>query len=644
MPFMARTRSVAVFALAVLALSGAGGASAEEPIADAVLILDSSLAMAARLDGSRKSILTRTAVPNALATQTGPMNLGLLAYGHRKRKGCGDIESLWPLQAFDAKRLTQAIGAVRPRGQAPLAAALRAGALALAEAPGPRSLILVAGQADTCGQDPCVVARELAAGKPGVIVHVLGVALPQESLGTVQCIADATGGHFANVQTGAEIVASAAEMLALVTRSADKPEPSAVPMAPELVLSASLGPDAPAIAEAVTWRVTRGSETVFAGSAVQPRMPLAAGTYAVTASLGTVTVAQDVTVATEGPTEATIALNAAALTIRTLSGPDLAPVANASTTLYRVGADAGEPAVVAVSRDLSPSFVVPPGSYRIVVEDGLARVERSLSLEAGRSVTETIELLIGTLRLEARATPNGAPLEGVFFFVTEDDPESPGGQREVARSAASQPSFTLPAGAYHVLARQGRAEARTDVALRTGVETRQIVEMSTAVLAIESQVPANSEGFDAGWTIVVTGSDPLTGEEHEVLRTTRHNPRLVLPAGKYRVTGRFGAVNAAISQEVVVRAGVDQAVRFEPQAGFVELVLGDIESASVNRDIFWELKDSNGNRVLSTAASRPKVVLAPGDYRVTATHQKKQFVSAFTLAKGERKAVAVAPE
>lgn len=639
---MALTSLRRFVALSLVGMLAAGSALAEERTADAVLILDSSAGMAAKLANSRKSILTRAAVPAALAAHAGRINLGLIAYGHRKRKDCKTIESLLPLQPLDAKRLSRAIGAVRPRGQAPLADAIRAGAGLLAEAPGPRSMIVVAGASDSCGQDPCAVASELAAAKPGITIHVVGIAVPEASVAAVQCIADATGGRFSNAVTGDEISQSVGELLALVARTADEPEPPPVPLAPELALSASLAPDGAALEEAIAWRVSRGADVLYEGNEARPRVALAAGTYTVTASLGTVTASQDVTVAPTGRTEVAMPLDAAALRIRAVSGPDLAPVTGVSYTLYRSDAGTPAPEVVAVSRDPAPSFVLRPGSYRVLVEQGLARVERTLTLEAGRDVTETVELLTGTLTLEARATLNSAPLDGVFFFVTEDDPEAPGGQREVARSAASQPSFTLPAGSYHVQARQGRAAARTTVALRAGQETRQIVEMSTALLLIDSPLPEPSAEFGAGWTVVVTALDPLTGTESEVERTTRRNPRLALPAGKYRVTGRLGTVNAAVSQEITLRAGQDQAVTFEPRAGFVELTLGSEDGAG--RDVLWELKDSNGNRVLSTTAHNPKVALAPGDYRVTVTHQKKQVVTAFSLADGERKAVALTLE
>ena len=56
--------------------------------------------------------------------------------------------------------------------------------------------------------------------------------------------------------------------------------------------------------------------------------------------------------------------------------------------------------------------------------------------------------------------PGGPPLADVVFQVFEDDPDAPQGRRELMRSAAARPSFSLPAGTYYVVARHGAAEAR----------------------------------------------------------------------------------------------------------------------------------------------------------------------------------------
>ena len=59
----------------------------------------------------------------------------------------------------------------------------------------------------------------------------------------------------------------------------------------------------------------------------------------------------------------------------------------------------------------------------------------------------------------------------------------------------------------------------------------------------------------------------LDSSPPEVVTTSRPTPVLVLPAGRYRVEGRYGAMNARTVRDVEVRAGQTQQLTLEHQAG-----------------------------------------------------------------------------
>ena len=78
---------------------------------------------------------------------------------------------------------------------------------------------------ETCGGDPCALARELSAGGSHLTVHVIGYrAWDAEGFGMLQsrCLADATGGLYISVQTTDELVAALEKTLGcpIVSRSA----------------------------------------------------------------------------------------------------------------------------------------------------------------------------------------------------------------------------------------------------------------------------------------------------------------------------------------------------------------------------------------------------------------------------------------
>ena len=61
------------------------------------LVFDASGSMAAKLDGTPKIEVARTAVDNLLGNMNPADPLALVAYGHRRKGDCEDIEVLSPV-------------------------------------------------------------------------------------------------------------------------------------------------------------------------------------------------------------------------------------------------------------------------------------------------------------------------------------------------------------------------------------------------------------------------------------------------------------------------------------------------------------------------------------------------------------------
>ena len=59
-----------------------------------VLVLDASGSMWGQIDGENKIVIARRPMGELLDTLPEDQQLGLVAYGHRRKGDCGDIESL----------------------------------------------------------------------------------------------------------------------------------------------------------------------------------------------------------------------------------------------------------------------------------------------------------------------------------------------------------------------------------------------------------------------------------------------------------------------------------------------------------------------------------------------------------------------
>ena len=115
-----RTALLAVF-LFMLALVPA---RAEEG-SRVILVLDASGSMWGQIDGKSKMEIAKDVVGRVVGTWKPENELGLVAYGHREKGSCEDIEVLREPGALDAGDYMSAVNALNPKGKTPMTAAVR---------------------------------------------------------------------------------------------------------------------------------------------------------------------------------------------------------------------------------------------------------------------------------------------------------------------------------------------------------------------------------------------------------------------------------------------------------------------------------------------------------------------------------------
>lgn len=261
----------------------------------------------------------------------------------------------------------------------------------------------------------------------------------------------------------------------------------------------------------------------------------------------------------------------------------------------------------------------------------------------GAGTTFDAALATGRLKLSAtRERGNGEPMtEGVTFLVYEDDPESPAGRKEIARSGAASPTFTLPAGTYYVTARTAAAEAREQIAIGAGDIVNHIMPLGLSRVKLSATLDGAAPPANMPLVFMVVRID---GRAQEVARTVASNPEFELSPGRYRLAAHLGAMNVKATQELTLTAGQSQDVNLKLEAGRVTLKLASGQSGFGTGDVFWEIKDDNRHTVLRTSRPQPTALLAPGRYVIESETRDKQFRTAFELKAGEDRTVAVGPQ
>lgn len=185
-----RTRTTMSAAL----LLGASFATAGE---QAVLVLDASGSMWQPIDGRSKVEIARDAVDGMLRDWNPDTALGLIAYGHRRRGDCADIEVLSAPGAADPASLSNTVRELNALGMTPITAAVRRAAEVLRYTEHKATVILVSDGEETCNTDPCALGKELEAQGIDFTAHVIGFDLPEgPARAQLQCLASQTGGRY----------------------------------------------------------------------------------------------------------------------------------------------------------------------------------------------------------------------------------------------------------------------------------------------------------------------------------------------------------------------------------------------------------------------------------------------------------------
>lgn len=221
----------AVVAAAICLL--AGPSIAEDNL---LFILDSSNSMWGQIDGEAKIETAKVALGKLISDLPAATNIGLMAYGHRSKSDCGDIELVSPI-GTPAADVEARLRGLQPTGKTPMAGSLQASAAAFEELAdgGNNSVVLISDGIESCGGDPCAAAGKLVSAGLGVKVHVVGFDIPERDRKQLECIAEKGGGEYFTADSTEgfdEAVTAAVEVAqAPTTPSAEAVPPEPVPPA-----------------------------------------------------------------------------------------------------------------------------------------------------------------------------------------------------------------------------------------------------------------------------------------------------------------------------------------------------------------------------------------------------------------------------
>jgi Mg-chelatase subunit ChlD len=173
------------------------------------IVVDASRSMWGQIDGVAKMEIAKDILHEASASLPDDLDLALRAYGHSsasEENNCADSGLLVPFGGSNRQALHAAIDSLKPKGQTPIAFALKQAVADFDALDHERTLVLVTDGLESCGGNPVAAARELH--DLGIRIHVIGFGLgsaKDEDTASLKTIAYASGGSYFTANSADEL-------------------------------------------------------------------------------------------------------------------------------------------------------------------------------------------------------------------------------------------------------------------------------------------------------------------------------------------------------------------------------------------------------------------------------------------------------
>lgn len=457
-----------------------------------IIVFDASGSMWAQIDGKARIEIAKETVASVLGSLPAESELGLMAYGHREKGSCEDIELLVPPAAGTGQAIIEATDKINPKGKTPLSEAVKRAAQELKFTENKATVILVTDGLETCNADPCALGNELEKAGVDFTAHVVGFGLTAEEGKQVACLAENTGGKYFQ----ASDAKSLGEALKTTVMAAPAPEPAPAPAAPEFnftpdVIMAEGGASLPEQA-GNRWDLHKANAEGGEGEYITTtydryKANLEPGDYYVKASMGLASTGQKVTVKAGETAAPLFVLNAGTIKIRPLASPGADP-SDAAAVIYKY--PGGETTTYGPNTQ-----VVPAGEQTVTVKIGQGEASETFALAAGQTIEKDIiagtgHVVTNAFYVEGMKVDSSSMFVEIFNAAKKID----GSRQSIAYSYGADAKFDLPAGEYALVAKIEGAVAETAFSVKVGERVEPKVMLNAGVLKV------TAAGYD-GWQI-----------------------------------------------------------------------------------------------------------------------------------------------
>ncbi len=511
-------RISSILAFGLFILSSTLAQAAERTI----VVLDASGSMWGQIDGRSKIEIARETLGTVLQSVPKDTELGLMAYGHRNKGSCSDIELVVPPAVGNGQKIADFVNTITPKGKTPLTQAVREAAEALKYTEEKATVVLLTDGLETCEADPCALAAELESKGVDFTAHVVGFGLTQEEGKQVACLAEGTGGQYFQASDAQQLVAALAATVAAPPVVKQKTEPvepveAAEPVKLEYnaMLDSTLSQGGPSLGDIndVQWKIFK------AGADGQPEGDYIAleykGAYSATYPAG------------KYIAEAILSSSIERRVAFEIKDGDVAkPSVNFDAgsviiTPKRTPQDAEADANAAVEigfGDYSTTyygtakFYASAGNVRLKGTIGPAVVEDAITVKAGETIERDLVIGSGVIDNKAIYSDGGLAVDSsaIFFEIVSANKDINGERKRYGSTYGTGTTLDTPIGDYILVAKLGEVEAETPFSIKAGERKDVTVNLNAGVLAITApgaeklEILAAKKDIQGNQTVLVT--------------------------------------------------------------------------------------------------------------------------------------------
>lgn len=665
----------------------------------AIIVFDASGSMYGQVPGGVKIDIAKKVVSDIIGTIDPAVELGLMAYGHRKKGDCEDIELLVPPQAGSAAAILKAVAGLQPKGKTPLTASVIMAAKYLKFEESKAAVILVSDGVETCDKDPCMAAEELESLGVDFTCHVIGFDLRQGQSAGLECLAKKTGGLYlaaqdattlkTSLETAMKQVVKPATTLVVEARKssggaflqgvafevyAEGTNESAIAsgsgghwstplpkggkyhivakfngktaeldatvregesVTKEVVFtetgikaSAYATEGGPAFEKDVFWEVLGAAdsegkrEQVAFSYEARPLLRVAAGKYTLKATRGAATASVEIEVKEGAAQEVKVILGSGTLNLSAASAEGQEPFSKDVAWEFLTPADAeGQRKQFSFSYEATPKITLPSGKWLVKVTHGDATGQKEVETKAGQAQDVRVILGSGRVSLSVVMEEGGTPVSQNVSWEVFGEADAEGNRKQAAFSYQAKPVLNLAAGKYLVEVKVGNAKGSATVEIEAGKALEKIITLGAgraklSALAAEGQPPIAK---DVSWEIL--GQADAEGQRAKAAYSYEAQPILSLPAGNYTAEIKWGGTT--VRKDISVVAGKLTEISVVLNAGTLSATAHMAAGADPAPDnLSWEVfgePNAEGNRatVGYSYDAQPKFRLPAGKYLIT---------------------------